>query len=124
MTHFDILTSILSTKRELELGVEDEKEFSLYMLNRWISMYSPEKAILINSTINKWWSIFETKQEQYDFLLNLIGTNKFKKIKYTKKAAKKAKTDKDDVEENLARFAHNNFMSLQRLKELQTEMGL
>lgn len=124
MTHFDILTSILSTKRELELGVEDEKEFSLYMLNRWISMYSPEKAILINSTINKWWSIFETKQEQYDFLLNLIGTNKFKKIKYIKKAAKKAKTDKDDVEENLARFAHNNFMSVQKLKELQTEMGL
>lgn len=91
------------------------------MVNRWLSMYSPDVAALVNSTTNQWWSIFETKQEQYDFLFNLIGKNRFKKINYIKKttkAKKKAKSEEEDLEKM---FANANFMSIKQLRELQND---
>lgn len=123
MTIFDILSSLLTTKKRIELDVDAEKEFSLFMVNRWISMHSPEKAALINSTINKWWNVFETKQEQYDFLLHLLNKSKYKKINYIKKNAKPKKADeeKQSMEKS---FANNNFMSVKQMRELQSVMHM
>jgi hypothetical protein len=123
MTIFDILSSILYTKKPIELNLENEKEFNLFMVNRWISMHSPEKAALINSTTNKWWSLFDTKQDQFDFLMHLLSKNKYKKIDYIKKAAKQKKADEEKqmLEKT---FANNNFMSTKQLRELQSMMHM
>lgn len=123
MTIFDILSSLLTTKKRIELDVDAEKEFSLFMVNRWISMYSPEKAALINSTINKWWNVFETKQEQYDFLMHLLNKSKYKKINYIKKNIKAKKVD-DEKQMLEKSFANNNFMSTKQMRELQSMMHM
>lgn len=123
MTIFDILSSLLYTKKPIELNLENDKEFNMYMINRWISMHSPEKAALINSTTNKWWSLFDTKQEQLNFLMHLLNKNRYKKIDYIKKLAKQKKEDveKQNLEKN---FANNNFMSVKQLRELQSAMHM
>ena len=123
MTIFDILSSILFTKKPIELNLENEKEFNLFMVNRWISMHSPEKAALINSTTNKWWSLFDTKQQQFDFLMHLLNKSKYKKIDYIKKAAKQKKTE-DEKQMLEKSFANNNFMSVKQLRELQSMMQM
>jgi len=121
MTIFNILSSILTTKQRIELDTESEKEFNLYMVNRWLSMYSPDVAALINSTTNQWWDIFDTKQQQYDFLFHLISKSKFKKINYIKKAAKNKKPTKTEELEQEKMLAHANFMSIKQLRELQND---
>lgn len=123
MTIFDILSSLLFTKKPIELNLENEKEFNLFMVNRWISMHSPEKAALINSTTNKWWSLFDTKQEQFNFLMHLLNKSKYKKIDYIKKVAKQKKADEEKqmIEKT---FANNNFMSVRQLRELQSIMHM
>jgi hypothetical protein len=123
MTIFDILSSILYTKKPIELNLENEKEFNLFMVNRWISMHSPEKVALINSTTNKWWSLFDTKQQQFDFLMHLLNKSKYKKIDYIKKATKQKKAD-DEKQMMEKSFANNNFMSTKQLKELQSMMHM
>ena len=123
MTIFDILSSILFTKKPIELNLENEKEFNLFMVNRWISMHSPEKAALINSTTNKWWSLFDTKQQQFDFLMHLLNKSKYKNIDYIKKAAKQKKAD-DEKQMLEKSFANNNFMSVKQLRELQSMMQM
>ena len=84
-------------------------------------MYSPDVAALINSTTNQWWSIFDTKQQQYDFLFHLIGKSKFKKINYIKKAAKNKKPAKTEELDQEKMLAHANFMSIKQLRELQND---
>jgi len=123
MTIFDILSAILYTKKPIELNLENEKEFNLFMVNRWISMHSPEKAALINSTTNKWWSLFDTKQQQFDFLMHLLNKSKYKKIDYIKKATKQKKAD-DEKQMMEKSFANNNFMSTKQLRELQSMMHM
>jgi hypothetical protein len=123
MTIFDILSSILFTKKPIELNLENEKEFNFFMVNRWISMHSPEKAALINSTTNKWWSLFDTKQQQFDFLMHLLNKSKYKKIDYIKKVAKQKKAD-DEKQMLEKSFANNNFMSVKQLRELQSMMQM
>lgn len=96
MTIFDIIGSILVNKKQVELNLDNENEFNLYMTNRWLSMYSPTLAGLINDTVNKWWNIFDTKQEQYDFLYHLMPKCRFKRISYIKKNKKETTKDTED----------------------------
>jgi hypothetical protein len=119
---FDFLSSVLTSKKHIELDTECEKEFNLYMMNRWLSMYSSDVAALVNSTTNKWWSAFDNKQEQYDFLFYLIAKSKFKKINYIKKTAKKSKAAKTEQEEIDRMIAHANFMSIKQYQELQKDI--
>lgn len=122
MIIFDFLSSVLTSKKHIELDTECEKEFNLYMMNRWLSMYSSDVAALVNSTTNKWWSAFDNKQEQYDFLFYLIAKSKFKKINYIKKTAKKSKAAKTEQEEIDRMIAHANFMSIKQYQELQKDI--
>lgn len=122
MIIFDFLSSVLTSKKHIELDTECEKEFNLYMMNRWLSMYSSDVAALVNATTNKWWSAFDSKQEQYDFLFHLIAKSKFKKINYIKKTAKKPKAAKTEQEEIDRMIAHANFMSIKQYQELQKDI--
>ena len=86
MTIFDILNDILFTKKgNLLKNVDEESSFNNYMVNRWVSMYSPSLAIVINSTSNWLWSVFETKQDYYKFINTIIPRVSRKRIHYIKK---------------------------------------
>ena len=93
MTIFDILNSILYTKKKLDLNLEDENVIGgPFMLNRWISMYSKELCVFVNNTLNKVYPL-EDKNSLYNFYYNFLPKIKFKKIAYIKKTKK----DEDDI---------------------------
>ena len=91
MTIFDYLNSILFSKDKLELNCDDESQFSVFMVNRWSSFYSKEIAEYINQTSNVYTGIYTSKQEQYDFLYNILPKIKFKRLNYVKKIKKEDK---------------------------------
>ena len=62
------------------------------MINRWVSMYSPNIAEIINHTTNRLFPIFETKKDNYKFLLAVLPKCNFRRIRYIKKV----KRDKED----------------------------
>jgi len=83
---FDFLNGILFSKKEMPVNsMEDEKGFDIYMINRWVSMTSPDNAKIINETTNRFSTVFDSKQSQYKFLQSIIPKQKFKKIDYIKR---------------------------------------
>lgn len=96
MTIFDYLNSILYTKNGIELNCDDESQFSIFMINRWVSFYSPETAVYINQTTNIYSAHFTVKQDQYNFIYNILPKLKFKKIAYIKKN-KQEKEEKESL---------------------------
>lgn len=99
MTIFDCLNDILFTKRgKLLQNIDDESSFNQYMINRWISMYSPATATLINNTCNWLYSAFETKQQYYRFVSAVIPKLNFKRIHYIKKKKPENTEELENVE--------------------------
>ena len=50
---FNYLNDILFNKKGNELSnVDDEQNYNMFMINRWISMYSPDVCNDENSTVN------------------------------------------------------------------------
>lgn len=97
MILFDILTDILHKKQgNILQTVENEAEVSPYMLNRWLSMYSPDVTKIVNVTNNRWWSTFQNKQDWYKFNLCVLPRCRFKKIEYLKKGTSVKKSEEDD----------------------------
>lgn len=99
ITIFQFINDILWYKKSTLLdNVDTEASYNNYMVCRWLSMYSPSTANLINLTANKYFSVFETKQEQYKFLVNVIPKSKIFRINYIKKPTVKSKDDKAIIE--------------------------
>lgn len=113
MNIFTILNSLFFSKKKIELNLDSETQFSAYMINRWMSMYSDEMLVIINNTANRYISIFNTKDQQYNWFYNLFPRLKFKKIQYIKKN-KKAKEEIE--EDNLPTIARNREISVRELK--------
>lgn len=83
---FDILKGVLFTKTEFPFKIaEDEKNFDLYMVNRWVSMVDKDSARIVNETTNRFGSVFSEKQQQYNFLKAILPKYKFHKINYIKR---------------------------------------
>ena len=102
MTIFNFINDILFKKKgDLLDNVDSESGFNLYMLNRWTSMYSTTIATIINLTTNRYYSIFDTKQEHYNFMLKMLPKVNPRRIHYIKK---KSKTS-DDTKEVIKRLA-------------------
>ena len=112
-TIFNFIDSVLFTKKKLNTINEGETQFNLYMLNRWCSMYSSDIAQILNETTNKYGKLFQTKQEQYDFILNMLPRVKKKRLNYIKKVKEEPK--KEDNE--LALIAKAMEMSKRELEE-------
>lgn len=92
---FDFISSVLFTKEKNCLQtVDQESEFSPYMLNRWVSMYSPSVAVFSN-ILNKYLSVFESKTDLYNLFVGVLPQVKSKRITYIKKVKQ------EKVEENL-----------------------
>ena len=127
---FDIINDIVHYKSKNLLELPDnEKEYSGYMVNRWLSMYSDNYSIIINETTNKYYSNFKTKKEHYVFLCKIIPTGNIKRIQYLKKDKGENKIDKRVIE-----FLSKNLQLSQReviqyiedynidIKELSTKL--
>ena len=99
-TIFNFIDSLIHNKLRVNNINEDETQFNLYMLNRWCSMSTIDIVNLINETGNKYGKLFETKQEQYNFLFQLYPKIKKKKIEYIKK--QKEKQEKNESVKHLA----------------------
>jgi len=97
MTIFDYLNSILYSKNRIELNCDEESQFNSFMMNRWISFYSPELSCYINETGNKHAHLFQDKQDQFNYYYTVIPKLKFKKINYIKKATKEAKEEEQPI---------------------------
>jgi len=96
---FDIINDIVHYKSKNLLEIPDnEKEYSGYMVNRWLSMYSDNYSIIINETTNKYYSNFKNKKDHYEFLCNIIPKGKIQRIQYLKKDKAENKIDKKVVE--------------------------
>ena len=113
MTIFDHLKSILYTKEDIQHNIDDENEYSPFMINRWCSMYSPELATIINNTTNWLGSIFVTKREHYKFVKSILPKVRFKHIPYIKKV----KVDKEE-EKDIELLASSLELSKREIKYL------
>lgn len=96
-TIFNFIDSVLFTKKKLNTINEGETQFNLYMLNRWGSMYSSDVAYIINETSNKYGKLFQTKEEQYQFVLNMLPKVKKKRINYIKKTKEEPKKEDNEI---------------------------
>ena len=103
MTIFDFLNSILFTKKDKFDNADDETQYNAYLINRWISMYSPECAQYINSTTNWLYPIFDEKKDHYKFLKRILPKVSYKHMPYIKKIKPDNSDDKEDNVELLAK---------------------
>jgi hypothetical protein len=98
MTIFDFISSVLFTKKKTCLNtVDEEGEFSPYMLNRWCSMYSQQVATFSN-VLNKYLGIFENKKDLYNLFVAVMPNVSSKRISYIKKVKEEKKDENDDIE--------------------------
>lgn len=114
MTIFDFLKSILYSKQKIELNCDDESQFNLFMVNRWCSFYSKEINNYINETGNRYGSIMQLKQEQYDFLFHIVPQLRFKKIDYIKKTKKESVEEAIILPEFISNREYKNYVEFEK----------
>lgn len=109
MTIFQYLNSLLFSKKKIDMNCDDESQFNLFMVNRWSSMYSKEINEYVNETSNKYWSLFDDKLNQYNYLYNLLPRLRFKRLNYLKKI-KKEKKNKEEKQIIPEFYSEREFM--------------
>lgn len=106
MTIFDLISNIAFTKKKSNLeSYDEEAQFIPYMVNRWLSMYSPQLALITNK-LNRYIGTFDNKQQLYKLFVATIPKVPFKRIPYIKK-----KEHKNDENENIFALAKNMELS-------------
>ena len=86
LTFFDNLKNIIYNKdRSLLEGELDYKNFSLYMINKWISFYSNEMCGIINKLSNTSNKVFDDNKYWYKFLFGVIPTLRYRRINYVRR---------------------------------------
>jgi hypothetical protein len=113
VTIFDYINNILFHKKEIAITNEDN-QFSGYLTNRWISMYSPTMALVVNNSTNWLYSIFETDEQYYKFLFTIIPKVRQKYIQYIKKV--KTEDTNTDEETEIEILARNLELSKREVK--------
>jgi hypothetical protein len=111
MNIFNHLNDILFTKERNLSNIDDEQEYNQYMVNRWISMYSPKMASFINNTTNWLYPVMEEKSFHYNFLHRVLPQVKRKHINYIKKS-----TEKQEEVDNLDLLAQKLELSKREVK--------
>jgi plasmid rolling circle replication initiator protein Rep len=113
MTIFDFIASVLFTKEKTCLAsVDEEGNFSPYMLNRWCSMYSKTTATFSN-IINRYIGIFEDKRDLYSLFVAVMPKVSSKRISYIKKI----KEEKTDVNSDIEMLANNLELSKREINQ-------
>jgi len=94
---------IFGKKGDVIENVEDEDQFNGYLVNRWVSMYSPENAKIINETTNKYYNVFDSKKEWYEYLVKIIPKGAPGRIRYIKKEKRDKVKNYDEIVKFLAK---------------------
>ena len=111
MTIFDIISDIAFTKKSKHSDeLEDDSVFIPYMVNRWLSMYSPSIANVSN-VVNRYLTVFDDKQTIYRFFVNVFPKIPPKRIAYIKKQKPEKK------ENNNLQIAHNMELSEREIEQ-------
>jgi hypothetical protein len=76
-------------------------------------MYSPDITQIINETTNRYKEIFSLKQDQYNYIFNILPKVKKKRINYIKKI----KSEEEKQDENIPILAKNLEISQREVKE-------
>ncbi len=114
---FDLLDKLLVSKKKIDINIGDETVHP-YIINRWISMYSPQMATIINSTGNWLYSIFNDDTNQYfNFLQKFLPRLQNKRIFYIKKGKKDQENNQEETD-NIKLLAHNLELSEREIKLL------
>jgi len=108
MNVFDQLRDIITDKKnKLSEDCDIEKEFVPYMIQRWLSFYSPQFAQIVNQSSNVLWKAIDEKQMWYKLFTGIIPKSKNKSIRYIKKNKEEKSNvtiDKDMVKYLAERF--------------------
>ena len=111
---FDFINSILyKTKLSDDVNVASS-DYSQYMVNRWLSMYSNDVAHIINCTTNKFCNSM-SNEEHYNLLFSLIPKCKGKRLEYLKKEKIQEKEYEDY---NIDNIAYNMELSKKEIKAM------
>lgn len=104
MNIFNNINDILYTKNGKSIeNIEDENDFQPFLVNRWLSMHSPEVAYVVNETSNRYYSTMDDKQMCFRFLKSTVPKAKWKKFNYIKRIKK----DKENLQEVVDLLASN-----------------
>jgi hypothetical protein len=86
MNIFEQLKDIIQYKKnKISDDIEFEKDFTPYMVQRWLSFHSPQYASILNCTSNTLWQAVDEKALWYKFFIGIIPQSRFRSIKYVKK---------------------------------------
>lgn len=113
MTVFDFIANIIFNKSFKPINLDEENEFIPFMVNRWLSMYSP-KIAQISNKINKYLGLFDSKQELYKLFVGVFPSMPVKKINYFKK---NKDINKDNDDESIVFLAKSKELSIREIKE-------
>jgi len=74
-------------------------------------------ANYINESSNKYWSLFDDKQNQYNYLYNILPRLRFKKITYLKKTKKDKvkKVEEPILPEFISKREYKHNVDLQKM---------
>jgi hypothetical protein len=102
-TLFTHINNIIHFKKRGDVDlVDSDPSYNNYMMNRWISMYSPQMATIINYTTNIYYSIINSKSDHLKLMLNVIPKSKIYRINYIKKKKVTKDNDINDIIKYLA----------------------
>lgn len=97
MQIFDYIDIIaFKKKKPTEFKCEMGDAFSVFMINRWLSMCNNTYVNVVNETSNKYATCIGTRDEQYQFLYNVMPQARKQKINYIKKAKKEKDLENKD----------------------------
>ena len=110
---FEIVKDILYQKSGRFIDDNEAMaDYSVYMAQRWISMFSNQPIEFLNSTINIMYKALDD-EETYKFLLTTLPKYKYKRISYIKapeKVKKKASKDTEtsiNIEESIEKLENS-----------------
>lgn len=111
---FNILDNICFSKKKTSLTTYDEiKEFSPYMINRWITMIDPNYAPFVNKAQKLIGTL--TPQQYYEYLILVIPKIPRKRYSYIK--GEKITKDKfEDVKEKICEIQQISRKELDSMK--------
>lgn len=114
---FDTIEKILTSKKPIDQTLGDETVHP-YIMNRWLSMYSPAVATIINNTGNWLYSVFDTDTRYFKFLQVVLPRVSNKRIFYIKKNKQPTNKTKDEQDDTDI-LAHNLELSTREIKLLK-----
>lgn len=123
MTIFNQLKDVLEKKSGTLLDDTDMySDFSPYLICRWLSMYDPNIAELLNNTTNQCYAGLNNKDQWYKLLLTIVPKSRYRYIKYIKKSKQEKNID-DDI---ISKLSDNLEISKREVEEIlnhsQTDM--